>query len=181
MSYDKEELRRAIDGWARSVLQVAHTETVEVIANRADVVAAYTVRWKHAGEEGEEMNFTALAKSLQQKCGPLIELASIDEKERTMRVHALQIPKSVAKMLQTRINSVREMYEANSRYHFRFQLAIFIASLAALAHGAYWLHEHLHGYEEPWETPLEFVRYHVHEWFGLGGIEDIVRHERAAI
>lgn len=179
MSYDKEELRRAIDAWARGVLQT-QTDTVEVIANRADVVAAYIVRWKANADDTDEMNFTALAKSLQQVCGPLIELASIDEKDHTMRVHALQIPKSVAKMVQARINNVREMYEANSRYHFRFQLAIFIVSVAAVAHGAYWLHEHLHGYEEPWETPLEFIRYHAYEWFGLGGIDDIVRHERTA-
>lgn len=175
MSYDKEELANAIKNWACEVLQASAVEIAEVVANRQDVEIAYSMRWKRH-VEGEEINFTALAKSLQQRCGPLIELASIDEKEQRMRVHALQIPKSVSKRIQSNIEGVRKMYEANENYHVRLYVAIFIASVVAFLHGSYWLHEHLHGYEEPWETPLEFIRYHVHEWFGIGGIDDIVLH-----
>jgi hypothetical protein len=174
--YDTEEVRRNLDEWAQQVFATSQTTTTETIAEQSHATTAFSIHWKHAEDAGRarrgtappaaarsstSVDVTTVALSLRKQFGPLFCVSSYDPKACTLGVYVLPIPTEAIGPIQKRIMAVHAMLAASANRSFGFHVSMLGVAIGALAISVLLLHNHWYGYQEPWETPLEFIRYHL--------------------
>jgi len=151
-----------IDKWARRVFKTAETTTVEVPSR---VPHTFKVTWKVASDTvPSSPKITVLADSLKVYVAPHAQLTNYSDKECTLVVHVAQLPDEIVTKIKSGIRAKSSAIAWSARFPLKFHIGIFIASLSALMLSLLILHNHWHGFEEPWENPLEFITYHLNEY-----------------
>ena len=155
MSYDEESLCALIDKWAQDALRTKHTETKNVVPQMREAELAYEVAWSAGSSLNTDV--TALSKSLQQTLGPVARLSSCNMNSRTMIISILPMPNKALKRIESEVQRFTKMLD---QWSLKTYVILFCAAVALFLYFSVELHNHWFGYEEPWETPLEFIWYH---------------------
>lgn len=169
LEYDSDELLERIAGWvsAETTVRRNGVNVEQVIPERSRAQLAFKASWNPPEQRSSRrLDVTSLAKSLNDKFGPLVVLKNCNLDGRFVEIEVLPVPRAVADRLAATIRSATSAIKTDSERSLKIYIVLFIFALAMMLDSVVRLHNHWYDREEPWETTLEFIQYHLLHYVG---------------
>lgn len=159
--YDAERWRAQIAHWAEALFDSDDVRVTQAVPSHAAAALAYEVAWSVNDSTTQHMNLSAVTREAEREFGPLALITECDLRRRTLNFCVLDMPDSAKQKVMSIIEQTEDVLGLRARWSLKSYALLFGVSLVEFAVACILLHNHWHAYEEPWETPLEFVYYHL--------------------
>ena len=158
-SYDEDAVLELVDEWAQDILKLQGVHIKKIVPDLPHAELAFEITWTHKNGK-TRTDSTTLSKSLQSYVGPTALLQG-DTRSKSMIVSIMPMSLQAKKRIQAEISYFHRALKQSEKLSLKFYAAIFCVSLLIFAYYCLELHNHWFGYDEPWETPLEFILFHL--------------------
>lgn len=159
--YDAERWREQVAAWAETLFDAEEAEATARVPSQPGAALAYGVTWSACGANATHLDVTEVARSAAEVFGPLARIVECDFKRRTMHFCVMDMPQSAKQQLMSVIENAEAMLGLRKTWSLRRYALLFGVAVLNFGASSLLLHNHWYSYEEPWETPLEFVYYHL--------------------